>query len=164
LTQKVIEASQYRQEIVMADFRTHAADAPESDASTDGPAATSSRGLVEDVAAALPESATAAFAALPHLIRLMGGDIVLHRPDADFKSFEQAVRSKIEQFTSPTANQSARDAGLAFARHLVEQVLTQLRAQVQIKKSLSINTQTAPAEKPAAPAAEAHADLPKFLN
>ncbi len=61
-------------------------------------------------------------------------------------------------------NQSARDAGLAFARHLVEQVLTQIRAQVQIKKSLSIKRQTAPAEKPATAAAEAQADPPKFLN
>lgn len=94
----------------------------------------------------------------------MGGDIVLHRPDADFERFEQAVRTKIEQFTSPTTNQRVRDAGLAFARHLVEQVLMQLRAEVQIKKSLSINPQTAPAEKAAAPAAEVHADLPKFQN
>jgi hypothetical protein len=89
---------------------------------------------------------------------------VLHRPDPDLERFEQAVRTKIEQFTSPTANQTARDAGLAFARHLVEQVLTQIRAQVQIKKSLSVSRQTAPVEKPAAPAPEAQADAPKFLN
>ncbi len=152
----------------MADPRTRIADASEGDdsakVSADGSAALASRGPIEEVAAALPESATAAFAALLHLIRLMGGDIVLHRTDADFERFEQAVRTKIEQFTSPTPNQSARDAGLAFARHLVEQVLTQLRAQVQLKKSLSVNRQTVPAEKSAAPSTEAHADLPKFLN
>jgi len=149
----------------MSDLRPRTADAPESDASANGPAvATTPRGPVEEVAAALPESATAAFAALLHLIRLMGADLVLHRPDADVERFEQAVRTKIEQFTSPTANQSARDAGLAFARYLVEQVLTQIRAQAQIKKSLSVNRPTAPAEKTTAPPAGAQADLPKFLN
>ena len=84
----------------------------------------------------------------------MAADLVLHRPDPDLERFEQAVRTKIEQFVSPTANQSARDAGLAFARHLVEQVLTQLRAQVEIKKSLSLKTQATPAEKAAPPAAQ----------
>ncbi len=60
----------------MSDLRPHPADAPESEASTSGPAAaTSPRGTVEEVAAALPESATAAFAALLHLIRLMGADL-----------------------------------------------------------------------------------------
>jgi hypothetical protein len=149
----------------MAELRARTADSPERDDSTNGPAApTAPRGPVDEVAAALPESATAAFAALLHLIRLMGADLVLNRADADLDRFEQAVRTKIEQFTSPTANQSARDAGLAFARHLVEQVLTQIRAQVQIKKSLSVNRQTASAEKTAAPASEAHTELPKFLN
>lgn len=150
----------------MSDLRPRPADAPESEtSSTSGPTvATAPRGPVEEVAAALPKSATAAFAALLHLIRLMGADLALNRPDVDLERFEQAVRTKIEQFTSPTANQSARDAGLAFARHLVEQVLTQIRAQVQIKKSLSIKRQTAPVEKAAAPAAEVQADAPKFLN
>jgi hypothetical protein len=149
----------------MAELRRRTADSPESDDSTTRPAAaTAPRGPVEEVASALPESATAAFAALLHLIRLMGADLVLNRPDANLERFEHAVRTKIEQFTSPTANQGARDAGLAFARYLVEQVLTQIRAQAQIKKSLSVNQPTAPAEKTAAPAPEAHADLPKFLN
>jgi hypothetical protein len=149
----------------MSDLRLRTIESPESDASATGPAsATSPKGPVEEVAAALPEPATAAFAALLHLIRLMGADLVLHRPAPDLERFEQAVRTKIEQFTSPTANQTARDAGLAFARHLVEQVLTQIRAQVQIKKSLSVSRQTAPVEKPAAPAPEAQADAPKFLN
>ena len=149
----------------MSDQRAPPAASAESDASANGPTApTAPRGPVDEVAAALPESATAAFAALLHLIRLMGADLVLNRPDADLERFEQAVRTKIEQFASPTANQGARDAGLAFARHLVEQVLTQIRAQVQIKKSLSVNRQTALAEKTAAPAPEAHANLPKFLN
>jgi fumarylacetoacetate (FAA) hydrolase family protein len=149
----------------MSDLRPRPTDASESEASTSGPgAATAPRGTVEEVAAALPESATAAFAALLHLLRLMGADLALNRSDVDLERFEQAVRTKIEQFTSPTTNQSARDAGLAFARHLVEQVLTQIRAQVQIKKSLSIKRQTASAEKPATAAAEAQADPPKFLN
>ena len=94
----------------------------------------------------------------------MGGDIVLHRPDADFERFEQAVRSQDRAIHQPDYEPARARRGLAFARHLVEQVLMQLRAEVQIKKSLSINPQTAPAEKAAAPAAEVHADLPKFLN
>jgi hypothetical protein len=151
----------------MSDPGPRTTESPESDASAaSSTAATGNvpKGPVEEVAAALPDSATAAFAALLHLIRLMGADLVLNRADPDLERFEQAVRTKIEQFTSPTANQGARDAGLAFARHLVEQVLTQIRAQVQIKKSLSVNRQTAPAVKAATPAAEAQADLPKFLN
>ncbi len=139
----------------------------DSDASTTGTAPATSnapRGPVDEVGAALPEAATAAFAALLHLIRLMAADLVLHRPDAELERFEQAVRTKIEQFVSPTTNQSARDAGLAFARHLVEQVLTQLRAQVEIKKSLSLKPQATPAEKAAPPAAQPDPELPKFLN
>ena len=120
--------------------------------------------LAEEVGSALPEPATVAFAALLHLLRLMAADLVLFRPDADIERFEQAVRSKIEQFVSPTTNQAARDAGLAFARHLVEQVLVQVRAQAEIKKSLSAQRQTPQAEKSAPPAVVADADLPKFLN
>ena len=142
-------------------------DPRDSEASTTGaasPTGNAPRGPVEEVGGALPESASAAFAALLHLIRLMAADLVLHRPDADLERFEQAVRTKIEQFVSPTANQSARDAGLAFARHLIEQVLTQLRAQVEIKKSLSLKPQATPAEKAAPPAAQPDPELPKFLN
>jgi len=152
----------------MAEPGRPAVDPRDVDASRTGAASPTGnvpRGSVEEVGGALPEAASAAFAALLHLIRLMAADLVLHRADADLERFEQAVRSKIEQFTSPTANQSARDAGLAFARHLVEQVLTQIRAQVQIKQSLSLQRQATPAEKPAAPAAEVVApELPKFLN
>jgi hypothetical protein len=43
-------------------------------------------------------------------------------------------------------------------------VLTQLRAQVEIKKSLSLKPQAAPAEKAAPAAAQAAPELPKFLN
>jgi len=122
-------------------------------------------GLADEVGNALSEPATVAFAALLHLLRLMAADLVLYRPDADIERFEQAVRTKIEQFVSPTANQTARDAGLAFARHLVEQVLVQIRAQAEIKKRLSPQRQSAQAEKSApSPAVAPDADLPKFLN
>jgi hypothetical protein len=82
------------------------------------------------------EAGGAAVAALLHLIRLMGAELVLMRRDCDPTRFEQAVRSKIEHFTSPTANEHARQAGLAHARYLVEQVLTQIRAQAELKRSL----------------------------
>jgi hypothetical protein len=150
----------------MGELPGRATDSSDSDPSTNGPSATvkAPRGPVEEVGAAIPEAGSAAFAALLHLIRLMAADLVLNRPDPDLERFEQAVRTKIEQFTSPTANQSARDAGLAFARHLIEQVLTQLRAQVEIKKSLSLKPQATAAEKAAPPAAQAAPELPKFLN
>jgi hypothetical protein len=66
----------------------------------------------------------------------MGGELVLNVAGAETERFERAVRSKIEQYTSPTTNLAARKAGLAFASHLVEQVLTQLRAQAEVKRSL----------------------------
>jgi hypothetical protein len=85
---------------------------------------------------AFTEAGGAAVAALLHLLRLMGAELVLMRPDCDPTRFEQAVRTKIEQFPSPTANEHAREAGLAHARHLVEQVLLQIRAQAELKKNL----------------------------
>ena len=141
---------------------------PDKDASqpsVSAGSATVTKALADEVGNALSEPATVAFAALLHLLRLMAADLILYRPDADIERFEQAVRTKIEQFVSPTANQSARDAGLAFARHLVEKVLVQVRAQAEIKKSLSPQRQTTPGEKSEpSPAAAADADLPKFLN
>ncbi len=94
------------------------------------------------------ESGGATVAALLHLLRLMGAELVLVH-GADTERFEQAVRTKIEQFPTPTANKQARDAGLARARHLVEQVLTQIRAQAELKRSLTITDPVGP--KPRAP-------------
>lgn len=103
------------------------------------------------------ESGGATVAALLHLLRLMGAELVLVH-GADTERFEQAVRTKIEQFPAPTANQQARDAGLARARHLVEQVLTQIRAQAELKRSLAITDPVGP--KPLAP----DAIQPRLLN
>jgi hypothetical protein len=94
------------------------------------------------------EAGGAAVAALLHLLRLMGAELVLMRPDGDPTRFEQAVRSKIEHFTSPTANEHAREAGLAHARYLVEQVLLQIRAQAVLKKSLGTGTSASQAGGP----------------
>jgi hypothetical protein len=104
----------------------------------------------DDVAAAAPaehaafqhdglftEAGGVAIAAILHLLRLTGAELVLARQDLDPTQFEHAVRAKLEQFTSPTMNPDARAAGVAFARHLVEQVLTQIRAQAEVKKSLN---------------------------
>jgi hypothetical protein len=78
--------------------------------------------------AVFSEVGGATVAALLHLIRLMGSELVLMRPDCDPTRVELAVRTKIAQFPCPTANELAREAGLAQARHLVEQVLLQIRA------------------------------------
>jgi hypothetical protein len=85
------------------------------------------------------EAGGAAVAALLHLLRLMGAELVLMRADCDPTRFERAVRAKIGQFASPTANDQAREAGLAHARRLVEQVMLQIRAQAALKKSQGPN-------------------------
>jgi hypothetical protein len=88
------------------------------------------------------EAGGAAVAALLHLMRLMGAELVLMRPDCDPTRLEQAVRAKIDQFPTPTTNEAARQAGLVHARHLVEQVLAQIRAQAELKKCLAPLKQT----------------------
>jgi hypothetical protein len=72
---------------------------------------------------------------LLHLLGLLGAELVLV-PGNDTNQFERAVRAKLRGFTSPTANKEAREVGLAQACHLVEQVLAQIRAQAELKKSL----------------------------
>jgi hypothetical protein len=99
--------------------------------------------------AAFSEAGGAAVAALLHLMRLMGAELVLMRPDCDPTPFEKAVRTKIAQFTSPTGNEQAREAGLAHARYLVEQVLLQIRAQAELKRSLGPQAVRAHAPVPA---------------
>jgi hypothetical protein len=81
------------------------------------------------------EAGGAAVAALLNLLRLLGAELVLVR-GSDNNQFDRAVRAKLCEFTSPTANKEAREVGLAQARHLVEQVLAQIRAQAELKKSL----------------------------
>jgi fumarylacetoacetate (FAA) hydrolase family protein len=85
----------------------------------------------------------ATVAAILHLVRLMGAELVLVR-GIDIAQFEQSVRARLGEFTSPTANQEARKAGLAHARYLVEQVLTQIRAQAELKKSLAVGNEESP--------------------
>jgi hypothetical protein len=101
----------------------------------------------------------ATVAAILHLVRLMGAELVLARGH-DLAQFEHAVRAKLGEFTSPTSDPEARQAGLAHARHLVEQVLTQIRAQAELKKSLVVGQQKA-AEMHSAPLMR---PVSKFLN
>jgi hypothetical protein len=82
----------------------------------------------------------ATVAAILHLVRLLGAELVLVR-GLNIAEFEQAVRARLGEFTSPTTSHDARQAGLAQARYLVEQVLTQIRAQAELKKSLAGNQQ-----------------------
>jgi hypothetical protein len=114
-------------------------------------------------ASAFTEVGGATVAALLHLLRLLGAELVLIR-GIDIAQFEQAVRAKISDFTSPTANREAREAGLTQARHLVEQVLTQVRAQAELKKSLSTSAAPAPRAHVPQPDGGAHAIAPKLLN
>jgi hypothetical protein len=85
---------------------------------------------------ALSEAGGVTVAALLHLIRLMGAEIVFARRDCDPTIFEQAVRVKLNQFSSPTRNKQAIYAGTSFAHTLVEQVLSQIRAQAELKQTL----------------------------
>lgn len=89
------------------------------------------------------ESGGAAVAAILHLLRLASAELVLHH-GLDIGRFEAAARKKIDEFTSPTTNPQARDAGLAFAHHLLEQLLVQIRAQAEVKKRLE-SSEEAPA-------------------
>jgi hypothetical protein len=87
-------------------------------------------------AIAFSEASGVAMAAILHLLRLTSAELVLLR-GLDMQLFEEAVRKKLGEFTSPTTNQKAREAGTAFARDLIEQVLVQVRAQAELKKRLS---------------------------
>jgi hypothetical protein len=115
-----------------------------------------------EIGSGFPEAATEAIAALLHLIKLMGGELVLNVAGGESERLERAVRSKIEQYTSPTTNPASRKAGLAFASHLVEQVLTQLRAQAEVKRSLAKSSRQ-PAEQQRDTVAAATSPS-KFLN
>jgi hypothetical protein len=117
----------------------------------DDRAAETSSPRVEDVPPvaqnAFSDVGSVTVAALLHLMRLMGAELVLLR-GIDIKTFEQAMRAKIGDFSSPTPNREAREAGLAYARYLTEQVMTQIRAQAELKKSLAAtNRSAAPASK-----------------
>ena len=81
---------------------------------------------------AFTEAGSATVAALLHLLRLLAAELVLFHWRCDVARLEQAVHSKIGQFTSPTTNQQAREAGRAYAQYLVDKVLTQIRAQAEL--------------------------------
>jgi len=79
-----------------------------------------------------------AVAAILNIFRLAAAELVLFRSKANDPAwFERAVQAKLDQFTSPTRDPYAHEAGLACARHLISQVLMQIRAQADIKKSLT---------------------------
>ena len=115
-------------------IRTPRLAAPEfDDADAASPSASQNVGR-EHVA--LSEAGGVTVAALLHLVRLMGAEIVFARRDCDPTSFEQAVRAKLNQFSSPTGNKQAIEAGTSFAQTLVDQVLSQIRAQAELKQTL----------------------------
>jgi len=127
------------------------------------PAVASDASPAAEIGAGFPEAATETIAALLHLIKLMGGELVLNVAGGETERFERAVRSKITQYSSPTTDLAARKLGLAFANHLVEQVLTQLRAQAEVKRSLATKGKGAQRQKPRADDA-GPSPTSKFLN
>jgi hypothetical protein len=88
---------------------------------------------------------------------LVSAELVLTR-GLDIDRFETAARKKLDEFTSPTTNRHAHDVGLAFAHHLVEQVLVQIRAQAELKNRL------ASGEHPATDIAVSQPTVSKLLN
>ncbi len=118
----------------------------------------------EQFTCSITESSSVTLAALLHLLRLMGAELVLTHAGGETERFEQAVRAKIGQFTSPTANRQAREAGLAHAKHLVEQVIAQIRAQGQLQKSLSSAARREVPPQAAAPVPDLPSHLPRLLN
>jgi hypothetical protein len=146
--------------------RKSPSDARESAAVPEGAkpeAATPAANPAADIGSGFSDAAKETIAALLHLIKLMGGELVLNVAGGETERFERAVRSKIEQYTSPTADPAARKSGLAFASHLVEQVLTQLRAQAAVKRSLA-KRKGAQRQEPRADDAAPAPSPPKFLN
>jgi hypothetical protein len=142
---------------------THSGDIPPE--SSAAPEVAAPEESAAEIGTGFPEAATETIAALLHLIRLMGGELVLNIAGGETERFERAVRSKIEQFPSPTSNPAARKSGLAFASHLVEQVLTQLRAQAEVKRSLAKGKHASGQKAHADDSAEAApTSPPKFLN
>ncbi len=115
---------------------------------------------IDEVRATLPEAATVTLASLVNLLRLMGAELVMMQPESGTERFEQAVRAKIHQFASPTTNQHAHEAGLAYAQHLMEQVLIQIRAQAEVKRSLA----PAHREKTKEPGSETVHPTSRLLN
>jgi hypothetical protein len=112
---------------------------------------------------AFTEAGGATVAALLHLLRLLSAELVLLR-GIDIAQFEQAVRVKIGDFTSPTPSREAREAGLAHARYLVDQILTQVRAQAELKKSLSTAAGAAAGTHGPQASGGAHGVPTKLLN
>jgi fumarylacetoacetate (FAA) hydrolase family protein len=99
----------------------------------------------------LSDEAAAAVAAVLHLLRLFSAELVLFR-GLDIQRLEKAMREKISEFTNPIANQEAKEAGLNFARSLVDRILVQVRAQAELKTSLagkSASEGSPPASTPA---------------
>ena len=109
----------------------------------------------------LSDSGSVTVAALVNLLRLMGAELVLAQPGCETERFENAVRTKIQQFVSPNVSAEARETGLRFAQYLVEQVLSQIRAQAQIKRSL---TPPAPRQGHSSTDKAEEAKLPRLLN
>ena len=70
------------------------------------------------------------------MLRLVSAELVLYR-GIDMQRFENAMRAKISEFTSPIVSQDAKDVGLAFARVVVDQILVQVRAQADLKNTLA---------------------------
>lgn len=81
------------------------------------------------------DSGSVTVAALLNLLRLMGAELVLNH-GGSIRRFERAVRAQLAQFSSPVANAAIREAGLVHAKILVEHVLTQIRAQSELRESL----------------------------
>jgi hypothetical protein len=75
------------------------------------------------------------------MLKLVAAELVLIQ-GTDPARFEEAVRAKLNHFTSPTHDVRARETGLACARYLIDQVLQQIRAQADIKKSLGASDRT----------------------
>src|SRR5580658_4775683 len=108
---------------------------------------------------AFTEIGSVTLAALLHLIRLMGAELVF-RDGCDTERFEKAVAAKFDQFVAPTNNSDARDTGMALARQFVEPVLNQIKAQAELRKSLANTHQ----QSATAPAGAVPSRTSKLLN
>ncbi|WP_336488101.1 hypothetical protein [Methylobacterium nigriterrae] len=70
-----------------------------------------------------------ALISLTNMVRLLSAELVAGTHRDDVRRLEQAIRAKVGRIDTTAFTPEAADKGLAEARMLIEQVLTQVRAQ-----------------------------------
>lgn len=97
-----------------------------------------------------------ALAAMTHLVRLMGAELVAGRHRDDLNQLEEAVRNKVGAVTVVGCKPAVVEAGLALARTHVEQALIQIRTQTHAVRAREVAQAAQQAAPPASTASALH--------